>query len=137
MKKGFTSTRTLCIFGSVQFLNLQKCKINYIPENLSSLRCVESVDLSQNYFKKIPEGVYCIGATLKHLDISNNPLNPEYAYLPSNFSSVFPNLTVFQLKKVNLLRIELGALAQLTRLKVLDISQNKVLTGTLFQAGHL
>ncbi|KAF5404449.1 hypothetical protein PHET_02125 [Paragonimus heterotremus] len=110
----------------IEFLNLQKCKINYIPENLSSLRCVESVDLSQNYFKKIPEGVYCIGATLKHLDMSNNPLDPEYAYLPSNFSNIFPNLTIFQLKKVNLLRIELGALAQLTQLKVLDISQNKL-----------
>ncbi|VDP69904.1 unnamed protein product [Echinostoma caproni] len=113
---------------NIRFLRLEQCCMNTLPENLTTMKCLESISLAGNYFRNIPSGLFGLRRTLKFLNLSENALNSENNVLRSGFGNELSNLVQLQLRHMGLRQIEPGSLFGLTRLELLDLSENKVLS---------
>ncbi|CAH8521433.1 unnamed protein product [Schistosoma turkestanicum] len=110
-------------------LYLDRCQLNFIPENLTLLKRLRELDLSKNYFKDIPQGLFTLYNTLEYLDFSDNTLNSEadqIISLPKDFGAKFQMLRVLKLSSTNLTCLQNGVLCGMNRLQLLDLSRNKI-----------
>ncbi|XP_066519681.1 volume-regulated anion channel subunit LRRC8E isoform X2 [Hoplias malabaricus] len=131
-----------------EILSLQHCRrlstlklwhnsITTVPEHISKLRSLETLDLSWNTIRKLPPRL-CYSTKLKHLDLSHNQLTslpPEIGILQSlwHFSVAYNSLEalpdeLFSCKRLRTLALgnnsivflspRVGNLAQLVRLEL-------------------
>ncbi|VDQ06558.1 unnamed protein product [Trichobilharzia regenti] len=112
----------------LQVLHLDRCQLNFLPENLAQMKGICELHLSKNYFKEIPCGLFTLGNTLEYLDLSYNQLDKVNGsvVLPDNFGCKFIVLKTLKLSSMNLTSIRNGVLCGMTKLKLLDLSYNKV-----------
>ncbi|XP_034044460.1 volume-regulated anion channel subunit LRRC8E [Thalassophryne amazonica] len=136
-----------------EILSLQHCrrlvtlrlwhnKISYIPEHISKLHSLETVDVSWNKLSSLPPKM-CYCTKLRHLDVSHNNLStlpPEVGILQSLqfFSAAFNHLEtlpdeLFSCKRLKTLALSNNCLSTLsprvsclTRLVRLEISGNRL-----------
>ncbi|CAH8853641.1 unnamed protein product [Trichobilharzia szidati] len=112
----------------LQVLHLDRCQLNFLPENLAQMKGICELHLSKNYFREIPCGLFTLGNTLEYLDLSYNQLDEVNGsvVLPNNFGSKFIVLKTLKLSSMNLTSIGNGVLCGMTKLKLLDLSYNKI-----------
>ncbi|XP_075237413.1 uncharacterized protein LOC142333781 [Lycorma delicatula] len=66
-------------FSKLKFLNLSKCKINYLPKNVfKGLKKIVEIDLSSNNIKHFDNSVFENLYTLYKLNLRGNPLQVSY-----------------------------------------------------------
>lgn len=113
-------------FTKIQFLRLEQSSLNVLPENLGVMKLLESLNLAGNYFRQIPSELSGLHRSLKYLDLSDNILADGYNSLPAGFGKQLPNLTHLRMKHMGLREIEPESMVGFKRLRVLDLSENKV-----------
>ncbi|CAH8590282.1 unnamed protein product [Schistosoma rodhaini] len=110
-------------------LHLDRCQLNFIPENLTLLKRLRELYLSKNYFREIPQGLFTLHNTLEYLDLSDNKLDDEEdksVLLPKDFGAKFQMLKVLKLSSMNLTCLQNGVLCGMIGLELLDLSRNKI-----------
>ncbi|KAA0190215.1 hypothetical protein FBUS_03522 [Fasciolopsis buskii] len=111
---------------SIRFLRLEQSSLNVLPENLGVMKLLESLNLAGNYFRQIPSELSGLHRSLKYLDLSDNILADGYNSLPAGFGKQLPNLTHLRMKHMGLREIEPESMVGFKRLRVLDLSENKI-----------
>ncbi|KAL3316787.1 Leucine-rich repeat, immunoglobulin-like domain and transmembrane domain-containing protein 1, partial [Cichlidogyrus casuarinus] len=75
------------------YLNLSGCRINCLPNSLRGAKSLTELDLSRNYFQRIPQSLEDMALSLVHLDLSDNDLSSEcLAEEGPELGNLLPNL---------------------------------------------
>ncbi|MFX1237697.1 MAG: leucine-rich repeat domain-containing protein, partial [Promethearchaeota archaeon] len=123
-------------------LNLYHCNISYLPESISNLTSLQTLNLSRNKLTVVPESITNL-TSLKILYLSSNPLTSlpnsignlislEKLYLDNNLLTSLPESfsNLISLQTLILSRNKLTEITEkigvLKALKLLDLSHNNI-----------
>lgn len=123
----FISSRDICNFPSLEYLNLEFNKViefpNEISEENSSCPCkLKELRLSYNYVSKINAQFLASFVELQSVDLSNNRM---HNVSERSFTNL-PNLVYLSLSENVVEYIARRAFHDLPKLEVLDLHQNKL-----------
>lgn len=104
---------------------MDHCKLNFLTDNLKLLQKLIYLDLSNNYFKFIPNCIEDLGSTLKWLDLSNNFMELEHP-IYDHFGSKFTQLIQLNLANMKIRFLSESSIIGLNLLQSLNLDENKV-----------
>ncbi len=109
--------KEICTCADVREISFKNCEINALPECVSQINNLESLDLSKTYIERFPEEILFL-TNLKTLDLAFSPMyflppnlsklkNLETLNLRGTFISILPE-DLDHLKKIDMRMIEMS-----------------------------